>query len=98
VRDAFSIWLNEHGELGAKLAELSRPHQPPLSDCYAVLGVTTANSNDEIKRAYRKLMKENHPDKLIAKGLPQEMIKIATEKTQHIQTAYERVRKERGIK
>jgi DnaJ like chaperone protein len=43
-------------------------------------------------------MKDNHPDKLIAKGLPQEMIKIATEKTQRIQTAYERVRVARGIK
>ncbi len=69
-----------------------------LADAYTVLGVSANSSNEEIKKTYRRLMKENHPDKLIAKGLPKEMIKLATEKTQRIQIAYEQIRKARGIK
>ncbi len=60
-----------------------------LSEAYKVLGIEkTANDND-VKKAYRKLMSMHHPDKLIAKGLPPEMIRLATEKTQEIKSAYE---------
>jgi DnaJ like chaperone protein len=41
-------------------------------------------------------MNQHHPDKLIAKGLPEEMIRIATEKTQEIKAAYEQIRQHRG--
>ena len=67
-----------------------------LEDAYAALGVSASVSDKDLKRAYRKLMSENHPDKLIAKGVPEDMIKIATEKSQEIQAAYEMVRKSRG--
>ena len=50
----------------------------------------------ELKRAYRKLMSENHPDKLIAQGVPEDMIKLATERSQEIQAAYEMIKKSRG--
>ena len=43
------------------------------------------------KRAYRKLISQNHPDKLIGQGMPADMVKLATERTQEIQTAYELV-------
>jgi len=49
-----------------------------------------------VKRAYRKLMSQHHPDKLVAKGLPPEMIKLATEKTQHIRAAYDLIKESRG--
>lgn len=68
-----------------------------LSDAYRALGVTETVSDRELKRAYRKLMSEHHPDKLMAKGVPEEMIKLATEKSQEIQAAYETVKKSRGI-
>ena len=52
----------------------------------------------DLKRAYRKLMSENHPDKLIAQGVPEDMVKLATERSQEIQAAYEMIRKNRGNK
>jgi len=51
-----------------------------------------------VKRAYRKLMSQNHPDKLASKGLPEEMMNLAKEKAQDIQKAYETLRKARGFK
>jgi DnaJ like chaperone protein len=68
-----------------------------VQDAYAILNVSSKASNDEIKKAYRRLMNQHHPDKLVAKGLPEEMVRIATQKTQEIRTAYERIKKERGI-
>ncbi len=69
--------------------------QPRLDDAYAVLGVDARSSNDEIKKAYRRLMSQNHPDKLVAKGLPEEMMRLAKEKTQKIRKAYEVIREAR---
>ena len=68
-----------------------------LEDAYAALGITAGVSDKDLKRAYRKLMSEHHPDKLIAKGVPEDMIKLATERSQEIQAAYEMIRKSRGI-
>lgn len=67
-----------------------------LSDAYQVLGLQPAANKDELKRAYRKMMSQHHPDKLVAKGLPPEMIKVATEKTQHIKAAYELIKESKG--
>ncbi|KEI72811.1 co-chaperone DjlA [Endozoicomonas elysicola] len=63
-----------------------------LKRAYDVLGVSESASDTEVKKAYRKLMSEHHPDKLVAKGLPEEMMEVAKEKTQEIQGAYDQVR------
>ena len=68
-----------------------------MADPYQTLGVSKEASNEEIKRAHRRLVVENHPDKMIAKGMPEEFVSIANEKLAAINAAYERVRKERGI-
>ena len=60
-----------------------------LDSAYTALGVKPSNSDAQIKKAYRKLISENHPDKLIGQGMPEDMVKLATERTQEIQTAYE---------
>lgn len=74
-----------------------RPRQQQTEDPYTVLGVDRSSNAAEIKKAYRRQMSKNHPDKLIAKGLPPEMIKLATQKTQKIQDAYETIKKQRGF-
>lgn len=68
-----------------------------LNDAYKILGLTMNATDSEIKKTYRRLMSQHHPDKLIAKGLPPEMIKMATQKTQQIKNAYEQIRKATGI-
>ena len=67
-----------------------------LQSAYRSLNVKSDAGQSEVKRAYRKLMSEYHPDKLMAKGLPEAMIKMATEKTQTIRSAYEQICKARG--
>jgi len=67
-----------------------------LNDAYAVLGVSANASDDEVKKAYRRQMNQHHPDKLVSKGLPEEMMKIATEKTREIKAAYELIKRSRG--
>lgn len=66
-----------------------------LDDAYAILEINRSSNDREIKKAYRRMMSRHHPDKLVARGLPEEMMKIATEKTQEIQAAYEVIKKSR---
>ncbi len=72
-----------------------RPPPPPTKDPYKVLGISATATNAEVKRAYRKLISQHHPDKLVSKGLPEEMMKLATEKAQEIQKAYDDIMKTR---
>jgi DnaJ like chaperone protein len=67
-----------------------------LEDAYRMLGVDESVGDTELKKTYRRLMSQHHPDKLVAKGLPEEMIQDATEKTQQIKAAYELIRQSRG--
>jgi len=67
-----------------------------LAEACKLIGVEKNAERDDVKRAYRKLMSQHHPDKLVAKGLPPEMIKLATEKTQSIKAAYELIKERRG--
>lgn len=67
-----------------------------ISAAYKVLGVNESCSEKELKNAYRRLMSQHHPDKLVSKGLPEEMMKLATEKTQEIKDAYERIKQFRA--
>ena len=66
-----------------------------LENAYKALGVKSSDSDKEIKKAYRKLMSSHHPDKLIAQGIPEDMMKVATEKAQEIQVAYDVIKQAR---
>jgi len=63
-----------------------------LTQAYKIIGVEKGSTEAEIKKAYRRLMSQHHPDKLVAKGLPDEMIALATEKTQEIRKAYDLIK------
>ena len=69
----------------------STRQQPSLSDAYDVLGISSSASDAEVKKSYRRLISQHHPDKLVAKGLPEEMMTLAKEKTQQIRKAYETI-------
>lgn len=75
-----------------------RPAVDRVAEAYQVLGVSRAASDGEVTKAYRRLMNQNHPDKLVAKGLPESMMKVAEEKTRQIRAAYELLREARGMK
>ena len=66
-----------------------------LDAAYKALGVSADDTDSDIKKVYRKLVSENHPDKLIGQGMPDDMIKLATERTQEIRKAYELIQASR---
>lgn len=71
-----------------------------LEDAYKALGVSKESSDHEIKRAYRKLMSQYHPDKLMGQGVPEDMIAVATEQAKEVQVAYNLIatsRKKAGV-
>ncbi|MEX0759459.1 MAG: TerB family tellurite resistance protein [Tistlia sp.] len=70
---------------------------PDQRDPYTVLGVRHDDDAETIKAAYRKLVRENHPDKLIAQGMPEEFVAVANSKLATINQAYDEVRKRRGL-
>jgi DnaJ like chaperone protein len=83
---------------GEQQAASATSRRNRLHEAYAVLGVVESASDEEVKRAYKRLMNQHHPDKLVAKGLPEEMVKLANEKTQEIKGAYEQVKEARGLR
>ena len=71
---------------------------PELTDPYVILGLSYAADDDELKQTYRRLVRENHPDSLMARGVPAEFIKLANDKLAAINSAYEKIQLERGLK
>jgi DnaJ like chaperone protein len=68
-----------------------------VDDAYKALGVGKDSTDAEIKRAYRKLMSQYHPDKLIGQGMPADMVAMATEQAKEIQVAYDLIKKSRNL-
>lgn len=73
------------------------PARDRLADAYAALGVSPDASQADIKRAYRKLISQNHPDKLAARGLPESMRAVAEERSREINAAYDLIKSARGM-
>jgi len=90
VKDIFHIPDSQFDSIRAR-------HFKDVEKYYRMLNCTAASTDEEIKKSYRKLVKDFHPDTIIAKGLPDEFVGFATKRFQEIQAAYERVRKERGL-
>jgi DnaJ like chaperone protein len=66
-------------------------------DPYSVIGIEPGASDDAVKTAYRDLVRANHPDRLMAQGVPEEMMAAATEKMAVINAAYDKITKQRGL-
>jgi DnaJ like chaperone protein len=90
VADIFGFSPNEYRRIRA--AHIG----PDKGDPYVVLGVAYDASDEEVKATYRLLVRENHPDKLIARGVPEEFIRLATDKLAAINAAYDKIEAERG--
>ena len=107
VRIARRLGLSEHdvAQLEALLragtagpsARGAPPSRDRLADAYAALGVSPDAGPSEIKRAYRKLISQNHPDKLAARGLPESMRAVAEERSREINAAYDLIKSARGM-
>src|SRR5690348_10562509 len=91
VAEIFGFAPNEYRRIRAS------HFAPELTDPYVILGLSYSADDDELRQTYRRLVRENHPDSLIARGVPAEFIKLATDKLAAINTAYEKIRAERGL-
>jgi DnaJ like chaperone protein len=91
-----------HYELESLLASVIAAHHGAgpghtQEDAYKVLGISRTATDGEVKKAYRRLMNQHHPDKLVSRGMPEEMVKLATERTREIRQAYETIKSIRGM-
>ncbi len=85
---------------GTKEQENTQPNaatNQDLQKAYAILGVNAGMTEDEMRKTYKKLASQLHPDKLMAQGLPQEQLDEATERFKNIQAAYAFIKKYRSI-
>ncbi len=95
-RDVSQLEALLRAATGGPSAAGAPPPQDRLADAYAALGVTPQSSGAEIKRAYRKLISQNHPDKLAARGLPESMRAVAEERSREINSAYDLIKAARS--
>ena len=93
IRSAASLFDIDDAHYEAIVAR----HSSQIDRYYRVLESERNDPNDAIKRRYRRLAAEFHPDGLAAKGLPEEFGRYASEKFREIQQAYEHIRTERGF-
>jgi len=92
VADIFGFAPNEFRRIRAS------HFAPELTDPYVILGLSYAADEDEIRRTYRRLVRENHPDSLVARGVPEEFIKLANDKLAAINNAYGKILAEQGLR
>jgi len=87
---------------GAGASSGRRPGSVPtagtLDQAYAHLGLSKGAGDAEVKKAYRKLVSQYHPDKLVSRGLPSEMMELAKTRVREVNIAYEQIKQARGFK
>ena len=103
VAEAEAIYLQNvariFGFSDANFARLRAEHiGPDKADPYTILGIAHDADDAAVKSAYRKLVRENHPDTLIAQGMPEEFVEVANDKLAAINVAYDKVAAQRGLK
>jgi DnaJ like chaperone protein len=103
VAKALGVSRAEVGKIETLVRGFGRQRGGPtsseaLAEAYGVLGVGATAGDDEVKTAYRRLMSQHHPDKLVARGLPESMKSVAEQKTQEVRAAYDTIKAQRGLK
>lgn len=88
VADIFHVSTAAFGRI------MARHVRPDASDPFVVLGVPRSATAEEIRRAWRRQVSENHPDRMIARGLPPECVKLANDRVAALNAAYERIERE----
>jgi DnaJ like chaperone protein len=96
-QEAYSAPQKDHMRTGHNANHQPGNQSPELQKAYKILGVTADLTEDEIRRAYKKLVSQLHPDKLMSQGLPQDQLIAATERFKRIQAAYSFIKKHRSI-
>ncbi|HCS66175.1 MAG TPA: co-chaperone DjlA [Cellvibrio sp.] len=87
----------EHKNASPNSRRPTTNHNQDLLKAYKILGVTAEMTEDEIRRTYKKLASQFHPDKLMSQGLPQDQLNATTERFKQIQAAYAFIKKYRSI-
>ncbi len=85
------------GEQGRRAAPKMTRSRPLGAEYYDILGLSPSANEQEIRRAYRRLLSQHHPDKIMAQGLSDEAVKLAAHQTHEIKNAYEKLRRLRGF-
>jgi DnaJ like chaperone protein len=100
-QQVFAAMLFAH-QGGAGTQQGSQPSpgviRPSLDQAFAQLGLQSTASDAEIKKAYRKLVSQYHPDKLVSRGLPEQMMEMAKTRVREINVAYDQIKTARGFK
>ena len=100
----FSAMLNARGTAGSRYGGSGRGQRQAgnqvgsMAQAYAQLGLESNATDADVKKAYRKLVSQYHPDKLVSRGLPEEMMNIAKTRVREINTAYDQIKQTRGFK
>lgn len=94
IQSAVTIFNFSH----QRYEQLKAQYAHNSDTAYAVLGCQPTDSDEQLKRCYRKRVQEYHPDKIAAKGLPEEFTRFAQDKFREIQDAWEKIKTARGIK
>ncbi|RDE10188.1 molecular chaperone DjiA [Pelagibacterium lacus] len=94
VSDIFGFDTVRFEQIAAQHVLLPSGHRDP----YAVLGLAPDATDEEVRRTYRRLVSEHHPDRMVAKGVPEELMGLASAKMASINTAYREVTQARGTR
>jgi DnaJ like chaperone protein len=97
--ELFSAMLNaRRSDSGGYRRQQSPSRKLPIQQSYATLGIKESATDAEVKKAYRKLVSQYHPDKLVSRGLPDEMMEKAKTRVREINGAYDQIKQTRGFK
>lgn len=101
--NVFAAMMNARSGAGGSYYQAGGQRAPgrqvgSLEQAYAKLGLKNSASDADVKKAYRKLVSQFHPDKLVSRGLPEEMMEMAKSRVREINTAYDQIKQTRGFK